>query len=73
MAKELKAEGERFFASLDGGAAPAVPEHLTFRPLDDGGFVLYFPEPAFFVPTDFFYVWDRAERRWVQREASELP
>jgi hypothetical protein len=72
-AKELKVKGEQFLAALDGGTAPPVPEHFTYRPLDDGGFVLYFPEPSFPLPTDFFYVWDGSEKRWVLREFAELP
>ena len=41
--------------------------------LDDGGFILYFAEPSFFLPTDFFYVWNPSAKRWDLREASELP
>ena len=72
LTKTRKAEGERFLATLDGGAAQA-PEHFTYRPLQDGGFTLYFAEPSFPLPTDFFYLWDRGQQRWVQVEAAELP
>jgi len=67
--KERKAAGERFLASRDAGP---VPEHFTYRELPDGGFLLWFAEPAFFVPTDFFYVADHTEARWKLVEAGDL-
>lgn len=80
-AKAQKALGEQFVSKLEGeraehGKLPEdakPPEQFTYRPEGDGGYVLYFAEPAFMLPSDFFYVWDRGERRWRLTEASELP
>ena len=70
--KELKRHGERIAATLDGGPAE-VPAPYSYRPLADGGYAFYFAEPAFPIPTDFFYVWDASGRRWVYTEYADLP
>jgi hypothetical protein len=73
-ADERKAVGEKYARALEASAdAGAPPEHFTYHPLEDGGFTLYFAEPSFMLPTDFFYVWNQAEQRWDLREASQLP
>lgn len=72
-AEERKLVGSRFIAELEAGARREPPEHFTLQTYDDGGYTLYFAEPAFFLPTDFFYVWDRGEKRWALLEAGELP
>ena len=74
-AAELKTQGAHFVAELEAkpAVAPKPPEHFTYKPYDDGGYTLYFPEPAFFLPTDFFYVWNRADKHWTLLEYGELP
>ena len=74
-AKERKAAGERFVAELEAGADAGhhAPEHFTYRAYPDGGYALFFAEPAYGLPTDFFYVWDRGEKAWDLVEYAELP
>lgn len=75
IAKDRKAAAAPFIAEVEakGPAGATPPEHFTFRPQADGGYALYFAEPAFFLPTDFFYVWDRGEKQWDLLEAGQLP
>ncbi len=68
--KERKAVGEHFLANRGGDAG--VPQYFTYRELPDAGFFLYFAEPAFFIPTDYFYVTDHTGRRWELTEAYDL-
>jgi hypothetical protein len=71
-AEERKRVGGSFIAELEAGTRREPPDPFTLQTHADGGYTLYFAEPAFFLPTDFFYVWDRGEKRWELREAGEL-
>ncbi len=81
IAKEQKVLGEQFAAKLEADRAekgqlpeaPKVPELFTYRTEADGGYTLYFAEPAFMLPTDYFYVWDRQGKRWRLMADTELP
>jgi hypothetical protein len=73
IVRERKDEGARLAAMLEVNADAGVDrEHFTFHHLEDGGYELYFAEPAFMVPSDWFYVWDRQAKTWHHLEASEF-
>ena len=53
-------------------AAPENGLHASYALLPDAGYRVTYPEaPLGLMPTDFFYVWDRDEKRWSLKEASE--
>ena len=73
IVRERKAQGERIAAALEANADAGIDrDHFVLHHLEDAGYELYFAEPAFMVPSDWFYVWDRQAKTWRFLEASEF-